>query len=267
MPQKVSSSLLLGALLLSAQTASAHQDPVSGVWTGAVSHGDNKRTTMTMTMKLEGRAVSGTVTGPTLNPADIRTGTFDPGTGAITLGIVVRRDGYRATFTGTAQSDSISGRVSFPDGTGTFTVARVPASSGAAPETAAQTAELRRAFDEVSGWVTKSADLVPADKYTYRPAETVRTFGQMIGHIADSYNYYCARAAGRDLQWSDAIEKGSTDKATLVPKLRQAAQSCGSAYGATGKPGALIDNIGHTSLHYGNLITYIRMMGLVPPSS
>ena len=37
-------------------------------------------------------------------------------------------------------------------------------------------------------------DLVPADKYNYRPAPSVRTFGQLIGHIADSYNYNCAIA-------------------------------------------------------------------------
>jgi hypothetical protein len=52
---------------------------------------------------------------------------------------------------------------------------------------------LRNGCGEVSGWVTKAADLAPADKYSYRPAPTVRTFGQQLAHIADSYNYYCAR--------------------------------------------------------------------------
>ena len=113
----------------------------------------------------------------------------------------------------------------------------------------------------------KAADLVPADKYNYRPAPSVRTFGQLVGHIADSYNYNCAIAAGRNVQWSDAIEKGSTDKATLVQKLKQASDACSAVYGSASQTGALIENIGHTNLHYGNIITYMRMLGLGPPSS
>ena len=128
-------------------------------------------------------------------------------------------------------------------------------------------AALRFGFGEVNGWVTKAADLVPADKYSYRPAQTVRTFGQQIAHIADSYNYYCARAAGRTVQWSDAIEKGSTDKATLLPKLRQSVDACAAAYAGTASTGPGFANIAHTNLHYGNIITYMRMLGLTPPSS
>jgi hypothetical protein len=138
-----------------------------------------------------------------------------------------------------------------------------------APALRAQSApaELKRSFGEVSGWVTKSADLVPADKYSYRPIGTVRTYGQLIAHIADSYNYYCAIASGRQVQWSDPIEKGKVDKATLGPKLKQAVDGCNAVYGGSGPVAALIDNIGHTNLHYGNIITYLRMMGMTPPSS
>jgi uncharacterized damage-inducible protein DinB len=128
-------------------------------------------------------------------------------------------------------------------------------------------ATLRKNFDEVSGWIAKAAELVPADKYTYRPAPSVRTFGQLIAHVADGYNFYCGRAAGRKIEWSDAVEKGSTDKATLAQKLKQSADACKAVYGGTGQVGALIDNVGHTNLHYGNIITYVRMLGLVPPSS
>ena len=126
---------------------------------------------------------------------------------------------------------------------------------------------LHHGFTEVSGWVTKAADLVPADKYSYRPVGTVRTFGQQIAHIADAYNYYCATAAGRKVQWSDAIEKGATDKAALVQKLKQSTDACSAAYGAKSQAGQLMANIAHANLHYGNIITYMRMLGLVPPSS
>ena len=79
-------------------------------------------------------------------------------------------------------------------------------------------------FTDVSDWVARSAALIPADKYTYKPTASVRTVGQQIAHIADSYAYYCSRAAGRKVEWSDAIEKGATDKTTLATKLKQATQ-------------------------------------------
>jgi uncharacterized damage-inducible protein DinB len=128
-------------------------------------------------------------------------------------------------------------------------------------------AALRRSFNEVAGFVTRAAEMVPADKYSYRPSASVRTFGQQIAHIADAHNYYCAQAAGRNIEWSDAVEKGAADKATLTQRLKQSVEGCAGAYSATGQVGALISNIGHTNLHYGNIITYLRMMGMVPPSS
>jgi uncharacterized damage-inducible protein DinB len=139
------------------------------------------------------------------------------------------------------------------------------AATAQSPDTAT---ELRNGFTEVSGWVTKAAEMVPDDKYNYRPVDTVRTFGQLVAHIADSYNYYCARGAGNNIEWSDAIEKGNTDKATLVPKLKQALDRCSEVYkGSNGRVGPLLGNVGHTSLHYGNIITYMRMLGMKPPSS
>jgi uncharacterized damage-inducible protein DinB len=130
------------------------------------------------------------------------------------------------------------------------------------------TTELRNGFNEVNGWVMKAAEAVPADKYSYRPADSVRTFGQLIAHLADSYNYFCAHGAGNKVEWSEAVEKGGVDKDTLLPKLKEAVGKCDAAYGAGNfqfRP--LFANLGHTSLHYGNIITYMRMMGLKPPSS
>ena len=128
--------------------------------------------------------------------------------------------------------------------------------------------ELRKSFEEVNAAITKSADMVPADKYNYKPVATVRTFGQLVAHVADSYLWYCTHASGKKVEWSDAIEKGRTDKATVTAKLKESLAVCTSAYASNGSNvGALINNMGHTNLHYGNVITYLRMMGLVPPTS
>jgi uncharacterized damage-inducible protein DinB len=127
---------------------------------------------------------------------------------------------------------------------------------------------LRGGFTEVNDWVTKAAEMVPADKYNYKPVDTVRTFGELIAHITDSYNYFCAHGVGNKVEWSDAVEKGKTDKDTLLPKLKEAVGRCNTAYSSSSaqlRP--LFTNVGHTNLHYGNIITYMRMMGLKPPSS
>ena len=128
--------------------------------------------------------------------------------------------------------------------------------------------EVRKGFAEISGWVTQAAEAVPEDKYNYRPVDSVRTFGQLVAHIVDSYNYFCAHGAGNNVQWATPIEKGTTDKATLIPKLKQATDKCNDVYkGSSGRFSPLFSNVGHTSLHYGNIITYMRMIGLKPPSS
>ena len=128
--------------------------------------------------------------------------------------------------------------------------------------------DMRNGFNEVNDWVMKAAEAVPADKYSYKPTDTVRTFGQLIAHITDSYNYFCDHGVGKKVAWVTPVEKGATDKDTLLPKLKEAVGKCNTAYSsANPQLRPLFINVGHTSLHYGNIITYMRMMGLKPPSS
>jgi hypothetical protein len=266
-----------GVLLLTgsigAQSTPA-ADPITGTWTGHMARNDGpQRQYITLKLKLDGNRITGTVTGPP-SPGEIRTGTFDRATGALRLEIVVQDDSKSvAVFEGRLAEASAKGRVSLNNVEGTFDIRKDTAGSAASPAAAqgpsveATMAALSRGFAEVSGYITKSADLVPADKYGYKPTASVRTYGQMIGHIVDGYTFYCARATGRKVEWSDATEKGGGDKAALVQKLKQATDACRTAYGTGGDVGELLGNIGHSNLHYGNLVTYIRMLGLVPPSS
>jgi hypothetical protein len=130
-------------------------------------------------------------------------------------------------------------------------------------------AAVKFGFDEVAGWLTASADLVPADKYTYKPVSTVRSFGELMAHAADGMNWYCGSAkAAKDVAWSDAVVKGGTTKPKVVAALKQAIQGCNAAHAsATARFDRLMANVAHSSLHYGNVITYLRMLGLKPPSS
>jgi uncharacterized damage-inducible protein DinB len=147
------------------------------------------------------------------------------------------------------------------------TPAIVAQTSSAAPANNTMAA-LRHGFVEVSGWITQSAALVAPDKYTYKPVATVRSFGELVAHAIDGYNYYCASAAsGKRAQWSDATATGKTDKATLAAKLKQATDACTAAYDTSTHVEPLMANIAHANLHYGNMVTYLRMLGLKPPSS
>jgi uncharacterized damage-inducible protein DinB len=251
-----------------AQSTKAAGDPLSGTWTGHMGRSATERQHITLALKLDGKSVTGTITGPP-NPGEIRRGTFDRSTGALKLEVVVQDEAKTiAIFEGKVAGGSATGRVTLNNETGNFTVTKDAGAAAASPGgNEAVLAALRRSFAEVSGNVTKAADLVPPDKYSYRPAPTVRTYGQQIAHIADGYTYYCAMASGRKVQWTDAIEKGSTDKAAIVAKLKEATNACTAAHNATAQVDQLIGNIGHSNLHYGNLVTYIRMLGLVPPSS
>src|SRR5262245_12752190 len=69
-------------------------------------------------------------------------------------------------------------------------------------------AAVKYGFDEVAGWLTASAELVPADKYAYKPVNTVRSFGELMAHAADGMNSFCGSAAAKDVAWTDAVEKG-----------------------------------------------------------
>jgi hypothetical protein len=262
--------LVLAAPPLFAQAAAA-TDRVSGAWTGymrpsSAPEEDLSQRAITVELKLgSGSTLTGTVTGPP-DPGVIRSGTFDPATGALTFDVTVDGEGSPFTFEGTVVRGTVTGRVSHGSERGVFMLTKAGAPSAPAGDTMTVGA-LRYGLREVGGWVSKSADLVPADKYSYRPTASVRTFGQQIAHVADSYIYYCGRAAGKNVQWSDGIEKGPTDKATLLPKLRQAYDACTATYGGTPMIGPAMANIAHTNLHYGNMITYMRMLGLTPPSS
>jgi uncharacterized damage-inducible protein DinB len=265
----VACAVLFSAQSISAQSGGGAADPISGIWTGDIGLTLTNRNPVKFELKYDGTAITGTVTGP--GPAEFKSGTFDPTTGALRLEVDVKGDGASARFVfeGVAVNGMATGRVNDGKQIGSFRITKVAAET-AAPSPASGgdlVAELRRSFAEVSGNVSKAADLVPADKYSYRPAPSVRTFGQLVAHIADSFNYYCARAGGRTVQWSDPIEKGSTDKATLVQKLRESLDTCTPVYSGTGQIGPLVENLGHTNLHYGNIITYLRTLGLVPPSS
>ena len=110
----------------------------------------------------------------------------------------------------------------------------------------------------------------------------MRTFGQVVGHLADSQYYYCSLASG-GTKSGGGVEKNKSSKADLVGSLKEAVAYCKEAYaGMTDAKGGetvklmntdfarvavLAANTAHDCEHYGNLATYMRIKGIVPPTS
>jgi uncharacterized damage-inducible protein DinB len=138
------------------------------------------------------------------------------------------------------------------------------------------------AYARVKGILLKSAEKMPEENYSFKPVDSVRTYGQILGHLADAQYMFCSIALGAKNPQLD-IEHTKTSKADLIAALNAAFTYCDKAYdGMTDasaaqiiklfgndapRLGALTVNNMHDLEHYGNLVTYMRMKNIVPPSS
>lgn len=132
-------------------------------------------------------------------------------------------------------------------------------------------------------FLVKAAEQMPEEHYGFKPTPEVRSFGQIVGHVAGSMYFFCSTGAGEaNPKQGVDIEKTVTDKAGLVQAIKDAFTYCDKAYQIgdakglepveffgikTNRLGALAFNAGHNYEHYGNIVTYMRLKGLTPPSS
>lgn len=138
-------------------------------------------------------------------------------------------------------------------------------------------------FGGVKQILLRSAEKMPEENYSFKPTEVVRSFGQIVGHVADSQYAFCSIVLG-EKNPAPKIEQTKTSKADLIVALKDAFAYCDKAYngitdasaiqmvkfmggGDTPKLGVLTTNSVHTIEHYGNLVTYMRIKNIVPPTS
>jgi uncharacterized damage-inducible protein DinB len=130
--------------------------------------------------------------------------------------------------------------------------------------------------------LVSSAEKMPEESYNFKPTESVRSYGQIVGHVADAQYNFCSLSLGENNPGLK-IEETKTTKADLVAALKGALAYCDKAYDsmtdASGaqtvklfgmdmpKFGVLNINNAHDMEHYGNLVTYMRMKNIVPPST
>ena len=137
-------------------------------------------------------------------------------------------------------------------------------------------------YGGVKNILLRSAEKMPEENYSFKPTDAVRSFGQILGHVADAQYMFCSIALG-EKNPALKIEQTKTSKADLIAALKDAFAYCDKAYdgmtdvsatqmvtlfgGDTPKLGVLTVNNVHTIEHYGNLVTYLRIKNIVPPTS
>ena len=114
----------------------------------------------------------------------------------------------------------------------TFIAAPLLAQSKAAPSAVA---DARALWRETAENVLQSAVDMPEAKFSYKPVATVRSFGEIIGHVAGSQSMFCALALGEKAPAEDAVEKTAKTKAALLDAMRASNSYCAKAYAQSGR--------------------------------
>ena len=134
--------------------------------------------------------------------------------------------------------------------------------------------------------LAEAAANMPGEEYAFKPTPEVRSFGELVGHVANANFFFCSQAKG-EASPSTANHEKATDKAVLLKALNDSLTYCDGAYATTtdanfnqlvkvgGRDGdhqaargaVLIFNTTHNNEHYGNMAVYMRLKGHVPPST
>lgn len=140
----------------------------------------------------------------------------------------------------------------------------------------------KKVFAGIKDTILRSTEKMPEENYGFKPTEAVRSYGQILAHIADAQFMFCSTVLG-EKNPGPGVEKNKTTKAEIVAALKDSFTYCQKAYdGMTDSTGAqtvkffggdvpklslLSVNVMHDAEHYGNLVTYMRLKNIVPPSS
>ena len=131
--------------------------------------------------------------------------------------------------------------------------------------------------------LVEMAERMPEEDYSFKPVPEVRTFGELVGHVADHQAWSCSQTMGEQTDLN-AEEEMST-KTELVAALKESFEICDAAHkvftdanaaeivtrhprwGESSRFSYLMSDIGHSMEEYGYMAVYLRLKGIVPPSS
>ncbi len=140
--------------------------------------------------------------------------------------------------------------------------------------------EVQTNYARVKANIVKSADKTPAEDYSYKPTPDIRTFARILNHVTEAQSRICSSI--NQTRVADTPPE-TADKATIVAALNASFAECDKAYATTtdanmtavidagpfkrSRLGLLWGNVAHDNEQYAELATYMRLKGLVPPSS
>jgi hypothetical protein len=150
---------------------------------------------------------------------------------------------------------------------------------------------LQRSFNVFSNYLVVAAEMMPESAYSFRPTPDVRNFGEQINHATGAHYSFCHQAGlppGVQKKTAPNL-RAVTTKAEIVKALRDSITYCTAIMAAATEPWLMetMPDLGgsssglipairahafmygnvHTAEDYGTITTYIRMSGLVPPST
>ena len=170
----------------------------------------------------------------------------------------------------------------------------VPAQTPTGPPPAnLMDAQLRSQYSVTKSLLTRLADKMPAEAYSFAPTPEMAPFGKRIAHVATSNFAYCANLTGKpNPRAGQNLEETVTTKADAMKTLAESFAMCDEyAKGLTverlqetyeasatlpdgtrrpiqsSRGGLFSHYLGHANEMYGYLSVYLRLKGIVPPSS
>ena len=140
--------------------------------------------------------------------------------------------------------------------------------------------EVKGSYTNIKNNFTKAAEKMTEENYAFKPTPEVQSWGQRVAHIADANMRTCAAIKGEQKTLGAASK---TSKADLVAALKESFAYCDAIYDAmtdadaitmvTGgraprsKLSMLWGVVSHDNEVYGSMGVYMRLKGVVPPSS
>jgi uncharacterized damage-inducible protein DinB len=130
-------------------------------------------------------------------------------------------------------------------------------------------------WDQVGKKLAALAEEVPENRFDYRPADGVRTLEEVLRHVAFWNVYVRDVALGRrgDDQGNELSKDMASAKSQIIDALKTTSAAASDALRSTGgrlspqTAEMLVTFIEHICEHYGQLVVYARLNGIVPPIS
>jgi hypothetical protein len=142
--------------------------------------------------------------------------------------------------------------------------------------------EVQGSYNRIKPNVIKAAEKMPEADYQYKPTPEIRSFARVINHVTEAQFHTCTTLNGDKFD-PKSVPADTADKATILAGLKASFDECDKAYAALtdtnitellaagsakrSRIGMAWGNVSHDNEQYAELSTYLRLKGLVPPTS